>query len=84
MLTAGSLRPPAVNLGALFGFYEDMKERRNTVRRLHEPKMGFAEAPGGAWTWTFTQNALTHAVQRPTGSAVEMAGILGFPCVPSQ
>ena len=70
-----------MNLGALYGFYKDMKERRDTVRRIQEPDMGFAEGPGGVWTWTFTQNELTRAVERPTGSAVEIAGVLGFPFI---
>ncbi len=70
-----------MNLGALVGFYEDMKERRDTVRRITTPEMGFAETADGVWTWTFTQNELTQAVEAPSGTAVEIAGVLGFPFI---
>ena len=33
------------------------------------------------WTWTFRQNPLTRAVERPSGSAIEIATILGFPYI---
>ena len=70
-----------MNLGALFGFYEDMKERRELLERITAPECGFTERPGGAWTWTFYQNPLTRLVERPTGSAVEIAAVLGFPFI---
>jgi hypothetical protein len=70
-----------MNLGALFGFYEDMKERRELLERITAPECGFAERPGGAWTWTFYQNPLTRLVERPSGSAVEIAAVLGFPFI---
>jgi len=70
-----------MNVGACIGFYEDMKERRETLEHITRPECGFTERQGGVWTWTFRQNALTRLVERPTGSAVEIAGVLGFPFI---
>ena len=70
-----------MNVGALFGFYEDMKERRELLEHITRPECGFAERPDGAWTWTFRQNLLQRAVERPSGSAVEIAAVLGFPFI---
>ena len=75
----GSTR--AVNVGAVIGFYEDMKERRELLAHITRPESGFTERQGGVWTWTFRQNPLTRAVERPSGSAIEIATILGFPYI---
>ena len=70
-----------MNVGAVVGFYEDMKERRELLEHITNPECGFTERQGGVWTWTFRQNTLTRAVERPTGSAVEIAAVLGFPFI---
>ena len=70
-----------MNIGAAFGFYQDMAERRELLRMVHEPEMGFAERADGVWTWTFKQNELRKAVEAPSGSAVRIAGVMGFPFI---
>ena len=70
-----------MNVGAVYGFYEDMKERRELLEHITSSECGFTERQGGVWTWTFRQNPLTRAVERPTGSAVEIAAVLGFPFI---
>ena len=67
-----------MNMGALVGFYQDTAERRQQLRRLCQPGMGFNDR-NGVWTWTFQQNELRHAVEAPSGSAVSIAGEFGFP-----
>ena len=70
-----------MNVGAVIGFYEDMKERHELLEHIMRPECGFNERQGGVWTWTFQQNPLTRAVERPSGSAVEIAAVLGFPFI---
>ena len=67
-----------MNFGALVGFYQDTAERRQQLRRLCQPDMGFHDR-NGVWTWTFQQTELRHAVEAPSGSAVRIAGEFGFP-----
>ena len=69
------------NVGAAFGFYQDMAERRKLLRLLRDPKMGFLERGDGVWTWTFEQNELRNVVEAPSGSAVLIAGIMGLPFI---
>jgi hypothetical protein len=70
-----------MNMGAVVGFYEDAHERRNVMARLLAPELGFEEPEEGVWTWAFAQNRLTRAVEAPSGSAVQIAGIMGFPFI---
>ena len=70
-----------MNVGAVVGFYQDMSTRRALLRMVHEPEMGFAERGEGVWTWTFKQNELLKAVEAPSGSAVHIAGVMGFPFI---
>ena len=70
-----------MNVGALIGLHEDLKERRELLVHITRPESGFTERQGGVWTWTFQQNALKRAVERPSGSAIEIATILGFPFI---
>jgi hypothetical protein len=67
--------------GALCGFYVDMKERSTALTHALRPEMGFQERAGGVWTWRFKQNEITRSVEAPSGSAVHIAGILGFPFI---
>ena len=67
-----------MNFGALVGFYQDTAERRQQLRRLCQPGMGFHDR-NGVWTWTLQQNELRHAVEAPSGSAVSIASEFGFP-----
>ena len=70
-----------MQLGALVGFAEDMKERRHLLQLVQQPEMGFTDRGNGVWTWTFIQNTIVKPVERPSGSAVQMAGIFGFPFI---
>ena len=70
-----------MNIGALIGFYEDMKERRELLEHITRPECGFVERQNGAWTWRFQQNPLKHAVECPSGTAIEIATVLGFPFI---
>ena len=69
------------NVGAVIGFYLDASERRKLQRAVCTPEMGFAVRGAGVWTWTFKQNELRKAVEAPSGSAVRMAGAMGFPFI---
>ena len=55
----------AMNVGALTGFFIDTAERRSVLTRLRSARVGFAELPNGAWTWTCVQKSLTQDVQTP-------------------
>ena len=69
------------NVGAVIGFYLDASERRKLQRAVCTPELGFAVCGNGVWTWTFKQNELHKAVEAPSGSAVLMAGAMGFPFI---
>ena len=94
-----------MNIGAVIGLREDLKERSELLAHITRPESGFMERQDGVWSacrvmpiaarlrvltrarypfcllaaWTFRQNQLTRAVERPSGSAIEIATILGFP-----
>ena len=70
-----------MNGGAAAGFAQDTRARRALLRLVHQPEMGFAERGDGVWTWTFKQNELHRAVEAPSGSAVRIAGVMGFPFI---
>jgi hypothetical protein len=70
-----------MNIGAIIGLREDLKERAELLAHITRPESGFTERQDGVWTWTFRQNQLTRAVERPSGSAIEIATILGFPFI---
>ena len=70
-----------MNGGAAVGFAQDTRERRALLRKVLQPELGFAERGDGVWTWTFKQNELRQAVEAPSGSAVHLAGIMGFPFI---
>ena len=67
-----------MNAGTVFGLMMDLSHRRSVLRGAMTPALGFEELPGGVWTWKLYQNPLTKAVEAPSGSGVEMAGIFGF------
>ncbi len=69
-----------MNVGAFIGFIEDMAHRRKTLTQVMTPSMGFKEIDG-AWTWRLEQAPLAAAVGAPAGSAVAIAGVLGFPFI---
>ena len=68
-----------MNAGAVFGLMMDLSHRRSVLKGAMTPALGFEELPGGVWTWKLYQNPLTKAVEAPSGSGVEMAGLFGFP-----
>jgi hypothetical protein len=70
-----------MNVGAVIGFILDTTERKQTIAKLCAPSMGFAELPGGVWTWACEQTPLVTAVEAPAGSAHELAGVFGLPFV---
>ena len=70
-----------MNFGAVVGLQVETKERREMLNLLCAPESGFTERKGGVWTWAFRQNALTGALEAPSGSAVRIAGALGFPFI---
>ena len=70
-----------MHAGAAVGFAQDMAERRKKLRLVREPEMGFAERGDGVWTWTFKQNELMKAVEAPSGSALRITGVMGFPFI---
>jgi hypothetical protein len=71
----------AMNVGAAVGFFIDTAERRSVLARLRDARVGFAELPDGAMTWTCVQKQLMQDVQTPTGSAWELCAIFGMPFV---
>jgi hypothetical protein len=70
-----------MNAGAAIVFYQDMAERRKLLGLVRAPEMGFAVRGDGVWTWKFEQNELRKAVEAPSGSAVLIAGVMGFPYI---
>ena len=70
-----------MNAGAVFAFYEDVKERRATLAALQSPAAGFRELPCGTWVWACEQTPLDGLVAAPHGSAFELATVFGLPFV---
>jgi hypothetical protein len=69
-----------MNVGAVVGFFVDTNERHETLARLQQADMGFAELDG-AWTWQCAQTAMTRNVEAPAGSAKALSGVFGLPFV---
>lgn len=58
----------------------DMSVRKQMLANLKKRDYGFRSF-GGAWTWSLYQQPLSDAVDRATGTAVNVAGIVGVPFV---
>ena len=67
--------------GALYALYLDLNERKHVMHRILTPETGWRKHSGGVWTWTFEQRQLQRAVEAPSGSAVQIAAVLGFPYI---
>ena len=57
----------------------DRRERQSYLDRLRQPQMGYREAEGGAWLWSFSMDPMRDIIHAPTGPAVEICGLLGIP-----
>jgi len=68
-----------VNIGAAVGGGMDRRERRQYMVRLQKPAMGYREAEGGAWLWSFSVDPMHDIIDAPTGPAVEICELLGIP-----
>jgi hypothetical protein len=68
-----------VNLGAAVGFALDSRERRSFLEQLTSPDVGFHISEGGAWLWRFCLEPLHDEIDAPTGTAVQLTGLLGIP-----
>jgi hypothetical protein len=70
-----------MHVGALVGVMQDRAHNAKVIRHVTSPGMGFQLSPTGAWMWHLQQQPLQGDVGTPEGSAVALAGVLGFPFI---
>ena len=71
-----------MNVGAVYGYTLDSRERRKFLRRMKSPDVGFHVArASGAWLWTFSLEPLRDEVDAPNGPALALSALLGIPIV---
>jgi hypothetical protein len=81
-----------MNLGAALGWVLDARDRRAFFVQLCAPDVGFrAEGKDGScWLWHFGLEPLRGEMDAPTGTAVQLAALLGIPfarlraCMPDE
>jgi len=70
-----------MHVGAVVGVMQDRAHNAKVIRHVTSPGMGFQLSPSGAWMWHLQQQPLQGDVGAPEGSAVALAGVLGFPFI---
>ena len=68
-------------LGAAIGYVQDWHHRKQLLKKLQDPRYGFAAQKDGTWTWSLRQEPLLQAVGAPTGTAVNIMEVFAIPFI---